>query len=549
MRANATAPVTLCGRMRASLGHVRRRTDVVVALALAAVYALAIAQLLQGRFSATNLAVMLIPVAVAPLVVLRRTPLPRAQALALGGTSTVTAALIMALFIGSSPVIGVAIPVLAVTAVLCARFPAVAVSGVFLTAGAFGSIAAFTPGSGQQIADLLLAGMWLAAIWGWTVSGRQRPVWMWPGVALLAVYVLLSAAEILTAASATAGLQSFRASIWYLAAVLLVAYAPWGEGARARALRLVTLAIALIGGYATLRWAIGPAPQEREQAERILNNFLDKTLRPVGSFSTSKELAAWMAMTVPFAAGIAITSRGRMRLVATAALALSVVGMLAADVRAGPGAAVPGVAVVLLVYSLSQAFRGRRGPTIALAVAATVLGGAGAFALTLGDNNDSGRRYQAILDPASDASYQARLIKWRTAIADIDSKPLGHGLGTTGRVEKRYGEFRNIGSIDVDNSYLKIAYEQGFMVLALFALAMGLLLVGLARRAIVSLDPARAGPAIAACGTLTAMLVIFYVGDYVEGLPALGGWLLVGFGVSQFTGAVAGPDDDQASAA
>jgi hypothetical protein len=311
----------------------------------------------------------------------------------------------------------------------------------------------------------------------------------------------------------------------------------------------VTLAIALIGGYATLRWAIGPAPQEREQAERILNNFLDKTLRPVGSFSTSKELAAWMAMTVPFAAGIAITSRGRMRLVATAALALSVVGMLAADVRAGPGAAVPGVAVVLLVYSLSQAFRGRRGPTIALAVAATVLGGAGAFALTLGDNNDSGRRYQAILDPASDASYQARLIKWRTAIADIDSKPLGHGLGTTGRVEKRYGEFRNIGSIDVDNSYLKIAYEQGFMVLALFALAMGLLLVGLARRAIVSLDPARAGPAIAACGTLTAMLVIFYVGDYVEGLPALGGWLLVGFGVSQFTGAVAGPDDDQASAA
>lgn len=533
--------------MRASLGQLGRRTDAIVALGLASIYALAVARTLQGSGSGLMLAAVFMPLALAPLAVLRRTPLPRMQAVALAACSTITGALVMSLLIANAPAIGIAIPVLAVTAVACTRFPAVALTGAFLAAGTFGSISAFTPASGQQIVDLLLAGLWLAAIWGWTLRGQAHRVYVWPGVALLAAFVLLSAGYVLTAPTATAGLQSFRASIWYLAAVLLVAYAPWGDLARARALRLVTVAIGLIGGYAALRWAIGPAPQEREQAQQILNNFLDKSLRPVGSLATSKELAAWTAITIPFAAGMALTGRGRFRILASVALGLSVIGMLAADVRAGPASAVPGVAVVLGLYALSQAYRGRRGATVAVALAATAFGGAGAFALTLGDNNDSGRRYQAILDPTTDASYQARLIKWRTALKDIDAKPLGHGLGTTGTVQKRYGEFSTIGSVDVDNSYLKVAFEQGFFVLVLFGASMVLLLLGLARRGLVSLDPARAGPAIAACGTLTAMLIIFFVGGYIEGLPALGGWVLVGLGVSQFTAAPADGQEAQAS--
>ncbi len=447
----------------------------------------------------------------------------------------------MALLIATSPVIAIALPALALTAIACARFPAAGLTGVFLAAGTFGSLSAFTPLSGQQLGDLLMAGLWLAAIWGWTMSGRRRPAWLWPGVALLVAYVLLTAGEILTAQSTSTGLQSFRASAWYMAAALLIAYAPWSDAARARMLRSIMFALALVGGYATLRWAIGPAPQERAQAQQLLNNFLGGKLRPVGSFTSTKELASWMAMTIPFAAGMAVAGRGRTRLIAVAALGLSTLAMFAADVRAGPTAAVPGVIVVLVLYQLSQAFRGIRGPTLAIAVGATVLLGGGAFALTLGSNPDTGRRYQAILNPASDSSYQARLVKWRTAIRDIDTAPLGHGLGTTGRVEQRYGRFANIGSVDVDNSYLKIAFEQGFFVMGLFAAALLLLLIGLARRAVVTLEPARAGPALAACGTLVAMIVVFFVGNYVEGLPALGAWVLVGLGLSQFTGAVGEP--------
>jgi hypothetical protein len=87
----------------------------------------------------------------------------------------------------------------------------------------------------------------------------------------------------------------------------------------------------------------------------------------------------------------------------------------------------------------------------------------------------------------------------------------------------------------VDNSYLKVAFEQGFVVTVFFMVAMVLLLVGLARRALVALEPARAGPAIAACGTLVAMLVLFFIGNYVEGFPVLAGWVMVALGVRQFT--------------
>ncbi len=442
----------------------------------------------------------------------------------------------MAILLGGGWILGVAIPGIAVTAFLCARYPVVATIGAFLSAGAFGTLSAFTPLSGQKVADLLLLGLWLAAIWGWLLGGRRRAAWIWPGIVVLCFYIALTAAEIVAAPTITIGFQSFRASIWYAAAVPLLAYAPWSDATRRRMLRAAVAALTLVAAYATFRWAVGPAGEEREQARQIANNFLDGKLRPVGSFSTSKELAAWVAMTTPFAAGLAMAARGRLRLMAVAAAGLSVVAMLAADVRAGPSAAVPGVVAAIVLYQLSQAFRGHRGPTVAIAVAAAVLGGAGAFALTLGDKSDSGTRYHAILDPESDSSYQARLVKWRTALDDIDRAPFGHGLGTTGPVQVRYGEFRTIGSVDVDNSYLKIAFEQGFVVMALFVIAILMMLGGLARRALVSLDPARAGPAIAACGTLVSMLVLFFIGGYIEGLPVLGAWICVGLGVMQFTG-------------
>ena len=61
-----------------------------------------------------------------------------------------------------------------------------------------------------------------------------------------------------------------------------------------------------------------------------------------------------------------------------------------------------------------------------------------------------------------------------------------------------------------------------------------LLLAGLSRRAAIARDPPAATLGIGAAGVLTGMLVLFYLGLYIEGLGALAGWILVGLGISQF---------------
>ena len=71
------------------------------------------------------------------------------------------------------------------------------------------------------------------------------------------------------------------------------------------------------------------------------------------------------------------------------------------------------------------------------------------------------------------------------------------------------------------------------MLLYIFALVS--LLIALARRASLIGDPDRAFLVIAACGTLAAMLILFYAGIYSEGAYIAGAWLIVGLGVAQVT--------------
>lgn len=432
-----------------------------------------------------------------------------------------------------------AIPGLAITTVVCRRRPAAAMVVALFVSGTFGSMLAFAHVHTAALADVLLLGLWLAAIWGWCFGAARYRARLWPGVAVLALYTLYSAGQIFTADTLTLGVQSFRSSIWYLAAALLIAYAPWPAGTRDRLVKGALVVASFVGAYATFRWAVGPAGSERALAAAIPNNVLDGKLRPVGSFTTAKELAEWTAIMLPFCAALALTMRGRWRLVAVAATGTLGLGMLAADVRAGPGAAVPATVLVIVLYQVAQALRGRRGIVTIGALVCTVLLSVGGFALTLGGH--STRRYEAILHPKTDASYQARLYKWSTAWNDITRHPLGQGLGTAGREQERYGRFFTIGKLNVDNSYLKVALDQGFTVMVIYGFGLLLLLGGLARRALVGLDPDRVGLAIGACGSMVSMLVLFFIGTYIEGVPVLAGWTAVGLGLSQFTSTAPGP--------
>ena len=479
---------------------------------------------------------LLLPLLVLPVVLLRRASLTRVQSFALIFMTVLTLAGLWAFFISLSWISALAVPVMAASAFVCARYPAAAWTAVLVVAFGYGTLFAFLKLPGQKTIDVFYGGLWLATIWHWTVGPRKtRQLAIWPGVACVLAFILLTAAYILTAENINIGLHSFRQSIWYLSAVILIAYAPWSEETRRRIQRAAIAITLVVGAYATYRWQFGPAAKERQIATTFINNFLGEELKPIGSFFTTKELAGWTTMAIPFMVGMAISMRGRWRLVAALGVVMCTTAMFAADVRAAPASVVPGVLVVFALYQLSQGYRGRRGATVAIAIMVTMLVGGGAFALTLGDSGESGPRYRAILDPGSDAHYQARLIKWRTALDDIDTAPFGHGLGTSGVAQKRFGRTQNIGNVDVDSSYIKVAYEQGFVVGIFFMGTLVLLLIGLARRALVEPNPDRAGPAIAACGVLTSMMVLFFVGTYIEGPNTLMGWTAVGLGVSQFT--------------
>ena len=479
--------------------------------------------------------VMIAPPLLAPLALFRRMPMTSMQAAALAACAMTVLAVLTWFVASASPITVLAVPLMVVASLVVVRFPVATVAALFVFAGAFGSLQALFSIPAPKLTDPLLGGLWLGAVWFWLTGRAVHRARIWIGVAVLALYAAITAAGIMTTYSGTAGLQSFRGSAWYLGAAVLVAYAPWDERTRRKLVPTAVLVLTAVGAYCAFRWLVGPAGAERTLAMQSLNNYLDGELRPTGSMATTKELAAWSAAAIPFLAATALTRRDRLTPVAGIGLVACVTALLAADVRAGVVAAGAGVVVVLVLYQLAQAFRGRRGAAVIVGAAVTIALGGGAFAYTIGDKSDSSNRYEAILDPTSDASYQARLFKWRSAIRDIDNAPFGHGIGTAGRVQVRYGKFRNIGSIDVDNSYLKVAYEQGFFVMALLAGGLLLLLGQLALRAVTTLEPARAGPAIAACGTFVALLVLFFVGEYIEGLQVLCGWLLVGLGLSQFT--------------
>jgi hypothetical protein len=109
---------------------------------------------------------------------------------------------------------------------------------------------------------------------------------------------------------------------------------------------------------------------------------------------------------------------------------------------------------------------------------------------------------------------------------------MGQGLGTAGRVQQQYGRFANVGSINVDSSYLKVAFEQGTWVMLFLGLSLIALLVSMARRAVLTPDRERAGVAIAGTAVLLCMGLLMVFATYIEGLPALFAWVLVGLGLA-----------------
>ena len=104
-------------------------------------------------------------------------------------------------------------------------------------------------------------------------------------------------------------------------------------------------------------------------------------------------------------------------------------------------------------------------------------------------------------------------------IDDVAPRPLGHGFGTA--------------AFTIDNSYLRVGYEQGPLLMLLFAAMVAMLALALARAALRSRDRRAAAILMACCGAFVAFAVNLFVTDTVE--AALVGWALAGLGIAELT--------------
>ena len=482
------------------------------------------------------------PLVAGVLVLLARPHSPTWLKVAFAFTLTIAAAVESIDLVGDSQLKGAAPGLIAIAAACALRWPVATVVGVFALSGTFGSLEALTPVPTGPLADGLLAAGWLALAWGWLTGRREQPRWLPLPLVLLAAYLAVTALFVLFADPLKPALYSFRASAWLMAAVLLVAFFLSEERQHELAHKAVLGVGALVGGYALLRWAIGPAGRE-EQMARVGGPYVlgdNNEVRLFGSLGSPAALGTWCATMIPFALASALAPiGGRWRLLALVVTGICGAALAESDARgAMVGAAAGGIAVLTL-FAAGRGFQGRRAWPLALGIILALLGG-GVFASTkLADEGSSGARFRGLLDPLRDASVQDRFVKWKTVLADIDELPFGHGLGASGAAEIKYARFTSPATFDPDSSYVKVAYDQGVMVMLLFIAALIALVIGLGQRAIRAPDPRSGAVAVGACGALVSFSAAMGAALSFEGLLAAAPWVLVGLGMAPYVRDVA----------
>jgi hypothetical protein len=426
------------------------------------------------------------------------------------------------------PVVALVVPVILLIAFLCARRPAGGIAIILLLAGFMGTLPAEGGPKPGPFVDLMIAGLLVSVVIAHIVKQRSQPWWVLPGVALVSLYILITLLEIPTATSLEIGLRSFRFSEWYMLMLPLLALAGWSLSTYIRISRIVIVLALLLGGYALVRLITGPSASESAFAIQGAGtyNIVDNKIALLGSFGSRHALAFWATCMTPFLLAGALTQPGKWKLAAAAPAGLTGTATRGTEVRAALPALVASVVTVVVLYQTSGGFRGKTvGRTLAAGLIVVAVG-TGLFSMVVGE---SSTRYSAILNPSNDTSYQARIDKWSQAVEDLKGAPFGKGLGTAGLVQELHeGPYLTQGSYGIDSSYLKIAYEQGFPIMVLFILAVVVLVIGIAKQAFRLADDTVRGLSIGAAGTLVAMLSMFVTAVYIENLPILFVWTVVG---------------------
>ena len=448
-------------------------------------------------------------------------------------------------FILSSALVAAGIPFAIVVAILTAKYPAAATVLAAFVSAILGTVQAFIGIGPGPLVDVILVGIWLVLL-GRIIAGRPYDFVVWPAIIGCAFYVAVTVFAMVTADDLGLAWFGFRTTVWYMLALFALAYVGWPrETYRRIAIGFVGVAV-IVAAYATVRWVIGPAGPEQALAELsgggINIHPIDKHLRTVGSFLTGHQLAFWCAFMAPFCVAIALWARGWRRNLAIGAIALCVLAMIASEARGPLPGFVIGTVLVLGIYQFSRAYPGFKAGIAVLAL--TTVAAAAGTVFVLGESDPERLdRYTNILDPEDDPTFIQRQLKWEQVLPAIEERPLGHGLGTGGSGQATVGSTVQLSELNIDNSYLMVAYEQGFVVMALFVAVVLALLVSLMVASIRTRSREAAAFGMGACGTLISVLISCYTGLYIEVIPIASAWLIVGLGLSHFV-AREGPQEE-----
>lgn len=455
------------------------------------------------------------------------------------------AIVVLALAVQREPLAALAVPAVIAAMLACRHFPIASLGVLVLLAGMNGALRAFTGISGAAVVDLVLAGFWAALLFE-VMSGRRRPAQLMPGAVLLLVFIGVTLVSVLAAETVRAGLESFRVLAWHAAAAPLLAFLAWSGATYDKAARTIVVVAGIVGAYASMRWVIGPAAVELENVDALTGPFntIAGETAVFGSFTSRLQLAFWVAVMLPFCFACCFAFEGRWRRVSILACASMAIPLIASQGRAALVAVALSLLLILVLGPFSKGLPGARLGVTATAAACAALVGVLAFSVAVG-SEEATNRYEEVLSPSGDTAYEVRTQKWELTLNEIEETPFGHGLGTAGVVGLQFQRFVNISLYNVENSYLKIAFEQGVLVLALFIIAATLLLLNLGQRSLWAPDRRSTGIGLGATGTLAAGLAMFMSGEYIDDLTATAMWVIVGLGIGRLGAAAAERTDDR----
>jgi hypothetical protein len=491
-------------------------------------------------FSSRELDALLVApaVALALLCVVSVRPASATLRLLTGWSAVLAAVLLLTPLVLASPTLAFGLPGVIAVAWLVSARPALGATAVIALTASFGSISIYLGWPYKRMIALLLAGMWLAAIARWATRRRTEPFDLPLGVMLVLGYLVISIAGVILATDPHVALGGFELAPWFMTTVLVVGYSQWSRQTQLRIVRWLLVTAVLVGAYATLRQIIGPSAKEQAAASISAYNFVNGKQKLIGSFLNGADLAEWSALMIPFCLSCVLGMRDRFRWVACLALPLLAVGLFGSQVRAAAVAVGIAALVVALLHGGARAFSGAKIGQTAIAVLIVALVILGAYAFAGSSSASSGHSYLALLTgSATDTSVSDHEYKWTVAFRDLSGHPFGYGLGTAPA-----GYTANapstpyilpVSGFSVDNGFLKVALEQGFVVMILFAAAIALLAAGLARGGLTSTDPLRATIALGAAGTAISLFVLEGAGAFADGTPVIAGWIVIGLGVAQ----------------